>query len=160
VTSYENILNEFDNFVCTGCGKKLFESGCVRAVDYYMLTDDLWKKIADDLDKMLCMACAEKRIGHTIVKDDLKPCPVNEHHPIFNKFYKRQLYRGKMNKCVTIGCGSDRLVHVEIQEEIEDDDGVLFTAKLEAVRCSNCCETYVSHDELNRAAAEHTKESR
>lgn len=43
----------------------------------YMLRDDIWAQINPRIDGMLCIACAERRLGHPFTPDDLTDVPLN-----------------------------------------------------------------------------------
>ena len=44
---------------------------------YYMLKDRLWKRINPSVDGMLCLPCAEKRLGRPLSRKDFKDVPLN-----------------------------------------------------------------------------------
>ena len=44
---------------------------------YYVLKDRLWKRINPLIDGMLCLPCAEKRLGRPLSRRDFKKMPVN-----------------------------------------------------------------------------------
>lgn len=44
---------------------------------YYMLKNRLWKRIHPLMDGMLCLPCAEKRLGRPLSRRDFKKSPVN-----------------------------------------------------------------------------------
>ena len=45
---------------------------------FYMLQDELWARIAPDVDGMLCLDCAEKRLGRPLNSSDFSQMPINE----------------------------------------------------------------------------------
>lgn len=62
------------DWTCQDCKKDT----CIDDKDYYMVNHNMWKNYGVG-DKMLCMDCIEKRIGHVVVKEDLLDCILNEH---------------------------------------------------------------------------------
>jgi hypothetical protein len=44
---------------------------------YYMLKDRLWSRIHPPIDGMLCLPCAEKRLGRSLTRKDFKNVAVN-----------------------------------------------------------------------------------
>lgn len=44
---------------------------------YYMLSDDLWQRIHPAIDGMLCLPCAERRLGRQLTRSDFKDLPIN-----------------------------------------------------------------------------------
>jgi hypothetical protein len=44
---------------------------------FYMLKDRLWKRINPSVDGMLCLPCAEKRLGRSLSRKDFKDVRVN-----------------------------------------------------------------------------------
>lgn len=60
-------------FLCMDCGKDTN-----RSQKYYMLKYKLWRAIHYKIDGMLCLACAEHRLGRPLVRDDFSRAPVNE----------------------------------------------------------------------------------
>jgi hypothetical protein len=44
---------------------------------YYMLKNRLWKRINPSVDGMLCLPCAEKRLGRSLSRKDFKDIPLN-----------------------------------------------------------------------------------
>lgn len=49
--------------------------------EFYMLHDDVWEAILpeEDLDKMLCIGCAEFRFQQEFRSYDFLDCPLNVH---------------------------------------------------------------------------------
>jgi hypothetical protein len=48
---------------CLDCGKNTWD-------EYYMLKDSLWEKIHPEISGMLCLDCAERRLGRKLVSAD------------------------------------------------------------------------------------------
>jgi hypothetical protein len=44
---------------------------------FYMLKDRLWRRINPSIDGMLCLRCAETRLGRPLHRGDFKTLPVN-----------------------------------------------------------------------------------
>jgi hypothetical protein len=44
---------------------------------FYMLKDRIWKRINPLVDGMLCLPCAEKRLGRSLRHMDFKNVPLN-----------------------------------------------------------------------------------
>ncbi len=66
-------------FLCLDCGWDVRKTG-----EYYMLRDALWKRINPADDGMLCIACAEKRLGRQLKPSDFTDAPCNDFHAMFN----------------------------------------------------------------------------
>jgi len=60
------------NHNCHNCGKNCFDS----PKDYYMLKDHIWLNIHPQKNGMLCMACAEQKLGRPLKQDDILICPL------------------------------------------------------------------------------------
>jgi len=45
---------------------------------FYMLRNKLWAQIAPDVAGMLCLDCAEKRLGRSLNKSDFAAVPLNK----------------------------------------------------------------------------------
>lgn len=58
---------------CIDCSVNTLLNG-----EYYMIKDVLWKVINPALHGMLCITCAEKRLGRSFEKSDFKDVPVND----------------------------------------------------------------------------------
>ena len=54
------------------CRQNLVESG-----EYYMLRSKLWRKINPLVDGMICIDCAERRLGRRLTPDDFTAAPIN-----------------------------------------------------------------------------------
>lgn len=59
--------------LCLDCDTDTLSSG-----EYYMLNDNLWKVINPALRGMLCITCAEKRLGRALTRHDFKDAAVND----------------------------------------------------------------------------------
>jgi hypothetical protein len=59
-------------FYCMDCDADTYVSE-----QYYALKDRLWKRINPAIDGMLCLPCAEKRLGRPLSRRDFKNKPVN-----------------------------------------------------------------------------------
>ncbi len=68
-----NSLSGDDRWFCKDCGKDCH----LDAVDYYMVTNDVWKEHGVGLG-MLCMNCIEERIGHKLTINEILPCVLTE----------------------------------------------------------------------------------
>lgn len=64
---------------CHICKKDCFSD----SKDYYMLKDQIWQKIHPKKSGMLCMDCAEKKLGRTLKMEDILICPLTV---IFNPY--------------------------------------------------------------------------
>jgi hypothetical protein len=58
------------NFICIDCKKDTWN-------EYYMLYAKLWKKINPHEKGMLCIGCAEARLGRKLNKNDFTKVPIN-----------------------------------------------------------------------------------
>lgn len=59
-------------FGCLDCGVDTNKNE-----EYYMLRDGLWRSIVRDVDGMLCINCAEKRLGRRLTFRDFARLPIN-----------------------------------------------------------------------------------
>jgi hypothetical protein len=59
-------------FDCLDCGIDTSDG------QYYMLHNWLWQKINPDIQGMLCIPCAETRLGRKLVREDFVDCRLNE----------------------------------------------------------------------------------
>lgn len=57
---------------CKCCGKSCWDD----EKDYYMLKDEVWKKIFKRKRGMLCMDCVEEKLGRKLQKEDIAICPL------------------------------------------------------------------------------------
>lgn len=59
------------SFLCIDCKKDTLKSN-----EHYMLKHEIWKKICpeDKHNKMLCILCAEKRLGRMLKHSDFLIC--------------------------------------------------------------------------------------
>ena len=58
---------------CLDCGQDTRKMG-----EYYSLKDRVWACIHPTLNGMLCIGCAEKRLGRNLTPADFKLCPLND----------------------------------------------------------------------------------
>jgi hypothetical protein len=70
------------NWDCMQCGKSTKND-----IDYYMLTDKTWLQAAPSKRGKLCLDCVQKKLGRSIVKEDVIDCPLNRSHPLFKAFF-------------------------------------------------------------------------
>jgi len=70
-------------FLCMDCGKDTFSSK-----EYYSLNDPIWKSICtkDERGGMLCLSCAQVRLGRKLVEEDFKPTKINLKNPVVLSF--------------------------------------------------------------------------
>lgn len=61
------------DFHCLDCG---VNTGAIG--EYYMLHDAVWKRINPKGKGMLCIGCAEKRLGRMLTPDDFAPVDANK----------------------------------------------------------------------------------
>ena len=61
------------NFLCLDCKVHTSNIG-----EYYMLNDKLWEDINPNKTGMLCIGCAENRIGRKLIKADFMNVPIND----------------------------------------------------------------------------------
>lgn len=54
---------------------------CDRCGFGYMLTNDLWKQVADEEEDLLCLQCVQARLDRPLRREDFTDVPLNE--PIF-----------------------------------------------------------------------------
>jgi len=59
-------------FLCLDCK---IDTG--KAYEHYMLIDKIWSKIHNSNKGMLCIGCAETRLGRRLNSGDFKDCHVN-----------------------------------------------------------------------------------
>lgn len=73
-TLEERMLKAYDINIwgCLDCG---VHTGNI--LEYYMLHNDLWLKIHPEDDGMLCIGCAEKRLGRQFNSGDFTHYPIN-----------------------------------------------------------------------------------
>lgn len=61
---------DYSAFACLDCGV------CTHTInEYYMLRNHIWRSIADD--GMLCIGCAEKRLGRRLTGKDFIDAFIN-----------------------------------------------------------------------------------
>jgi hypothetical protein len=60
-------------FFCVDCDVDTFVNE-----QFYALHDELWFRVAADVDTMLCLNCFEKRLGRGLCSADFAPVPLNE----------------------------------------------------------------------------------
>jgi hypothetical protein len=59
-------------FFCLDCDADTYVNQ-----QYYMLKDELWKKINPSIDGMLCLPCVEKRLRRSLTRKDFKRGAIN-----------------------------------------------------------------------------------
>lgn len=59
-------------FFCMDC-----DSDTYVTQQYYMLKDRLWKNVNPKVDGMLCLGCAENRLGRSLNRKDFKRTRLN-----------------------------------------------------------------------------------
>ena len=59
-------------FLCLDCG-----ADTDKNEQYYMLRDGIWRSINHKRKGMLCLTCAERRLGRPLVGADFSAAPVN-----------------------------------------------------------------------------------
>lgn len=59
-------------FFCMDCGKDTLESH-----ELYSLPRPLWRKINPVIARMLCLDCAERRLGRELAAADFSKAPIN-----------------------------------------------------------------------------------
>ncbi len=64
---------QLNRFLCLDCGA---DTSAIR--EYYMLHDAVWKEINPRGDGMLCVGCAEERLGRMLTPADFMRAEVNE----------------------------------------------------------------------------------
>lgn len=70
-------------WACKCCGKDCYADN----KDYYMLKDEVWEKIFPMNNGMLCMSCAESRLGRKLQKEDILVCRLTTE----DNFYTRAI---------------------------------------------------------------------
>ena len=60
-------------FFCVDCDVDTYVNE-----QFYMLHDALWAQIASDVETMLCLECAERRLGRPLNGLDFAAVPLNE----------------------------------------------------------------------------------
>ncbi len=73
-------------FLCLDCH---IDTG--KANEYYYLKQDIWGKIHNSIWGMLCIGCAEARLGRQLTKDDFTDATINK--PKYPKMSMRFLSR-------------------------------------------------------------------
>jgi len=58
--------------LCDGCGVNTS-----KIKEYYMVHDEIWLSVSEDVYGMLCIGCLEERLGRRLTPDDFMDCPVN-----------------------------------------------------------------------------------
>lgn len=71
-------------FKCMDCGVDTGKIG-----EHYMLADSTWCKIHNSNKGMLCIGCAEQRLGRRLCKDDFNDSHVNK--PFSGKSFSTRL---------------------------------------------------------------------
>lgn len=64
-----------ESFMCRDCGLDTHRNWPEQ---YYMLTNKLWESIFPEEWGMLCLECAEKRLGRPLVASDFTDTPINQ----------------------------------------------------------------------------------
>lgn len=59
-------------FICMDC-----KTDTLAIHEYYMLNYKIWDKIHSSRTGMLCIGCAENRLGRTLQHDDFTDAPIN-----------------------------------------------------------------------------------
>lgn len=62
----------FEDFKCITCDINTF-----YIHEYYMIQDDLWKKVNPKKKGMMCIGCVELKLGRTLTSGDFPDYPVN-----------------------------------------------------------------------------------
>jgi hypothetical protein len=75
--------------LCLDCGVDILE-----APDYYMLKDEIWCSIVPDRRGMLCIHCAEKRLGRELTHADFAEIPLNEAMSTMNPELAERYFSG------------------------------------------------------------------
>ncbi len=73
ISDEEKIAQGAARFLCMDCGVDTDKSQ-----EYYMLKLPVWRKINPQIDGMLCLLCAEKRLGRRLKSTDFSNAPVNQ----------------------------------------------------------------------------------
>jgi hypothetical protein len=74
MASVVNPRTHHPGFFCADCDVDTYVNQ-----HYYMLKNRVWKLIApDDPNVMLCLPCAERRLGRGLSRDDFPRAPVNK----------------------------------------------------------------------------------
>jgi hypothetical protein len=73
LTDEEKIAMGREAWLCLDCKKDTFISE-----EYYMLWHRIWRRINYKIDGMICLDCAEKRLGRPLHRDDFTKAPVNQ----------------------------------------------------------------------------------
>lgn len=60
------------NFTCIDCGVNTS-----KIDEYYMLKTSIWKRILPSIKGMLCIGCAERRLGRKLRPSDFADVPLN-----------------------------------------------------------------------------------
>lgn len=68
----EKMAQGQERWLCLDCAKDTDSSQ-----EYYMLKLKVWKSINPQIDGMLCLSCAEERLGRKLVHKDFMLTPVN-----------------------------------------------------------------------------------
>lgn len=65
--------SDHPRFFCADCDVDTYVNQ-----QYYMLKNRVWRRIAgENPDIMLCLSCAERRLGRGLKRDDFQRVPVN-----------------------------------------------------------------------------------
>ena len=59
-------------FLCDDCGVNTS-----RIKEFYMVHDDIWDSVSENLYGMLCVGCLEERLGRRLTPADFMDCPLN-----------------------------------------------------------------------------------
>ena len=82
------ILQGRSRFLCMDCAEDTYQGQ-----EYYMLWYKVWRSINYKIDGMLCLLCAEKRLGRELTSGDFSRAPVNRHQARICPALARRLAR-------------------------------------------------------------------
>jgi len=73
---YNNMLETHKKrerlFRCEDCGVNTS-----KIEEYYMVLDEVWLSVCEDVYGMLCIGCLEERLGRRLMTADFTDCPLN-----------------------------------------------------------------------------------
>lgn len=72
LTDAEMEARGYSVWLCMDCGKDTNKSE-----EYYMLWHKVWRRIHYKINGMLCLNCAERRLGRPLNSGDFTKAPVN-----------------------------------------------------------------------------------
>ena len=93
----EAYAQAYRRFLCLDCGKDTY-----RSQEYYMLLYKIWRSIHPAIDGMLCLDCAERRLGRGLTRHDFSGARVNAGQARVCPALAERLGRGDAGRAPTV----------------------------------------------------------